>query len=266
MFTPLLNTFVLAFTDASTIGGGTFTGLANFEEMFSSASFWEAVGHTGLYVLLATPFIVGISIGLAILINTRMRGAGIVRPILFSPLVLPMAVVALMFQYVLASDGLANQLLQGLHLVAAPVPFLTNTHLALISCVIVTIWKGCGLYTMILLAALQNVSRELNEAAELDGASWLRRTFSVTIPQISGTISLVTVLTAISALRAFTEPYVLTAGGPGTSSTTIVVHLFSKGIAPGTEAGYASAISLVLFVFVLAVSSASWLLTRKGRA
>jgi ABC-type sugar transport system permease subunit len=265
LFLPLGNTFVLAFTNASTVGGGVFTGLANFETIFSSAGFWDATAHTGLYIVLATPLLAGISLGLAILINTKMRGAGIVRPILFSPLVMPMAVVALMFQYVLSSDGLVNQILSGLNLISEPIPFLTSSHLALISSVIVTVWKGCGLYTLILLAALQNVSRELDEAAELDGANWLRRTVSVTIPQIRGTIGLVAGLAAIAALRAFTEPYVLTGGGPGTSSTTIVLYLFTKGVAPGTQAGYASAISLVLFVVVLLFASISWAATRKGR-
>jgi putative chitobiose transport system permease protein len=266
LFLPLVNTFVLAFTDASTIGGGTFTGLDNFVRIFTSAAFWDATAHTGIYMVLATPLIVAISLGLAILINTKMRGAGIVRPILFSPLVMPMAVVALMFQYVLSSDGLVNQILQGLSVVSTPVPFLTSSQLALVSAVLVTVWKSCGLYTLILLAALQNVSKELDEAAELDGASWGRRTWSVTIPQITGTIGLVAILAAIAALRAFTEPYVLTGGGPGTSSTTVVLYLFSKGISPGTEAGLASAISLVLFVFVLIVSAVSWMFTRRKAA
>ncbi|WP_396643882.1 carbohydrate ABC transporter permease [Microbacterium sp.] len=263
LFLPLLNTFVLAFTDASTIGGGTFTGIDNFVRIFSSASFWDATAHTGIYMILATPLIAGISLALAILLNTKMRGMGIVRPILFSPLVMPMAVVALMFQYVLSSNGLVNQILQGLSIVSAPVPFLTSTQLALVSAVLVTVWKSCGLYTLILLAALQNVSRELDEAAELDGAAWGRRTWSITLPQIQGTIGLVAILAAIASLRAFTEPYVLTGGGPGTSSTTVVLYLFSKGISPGTEAGLASAISLVLFALVLVVSAVSWIFSRR---
>lgn len=265
LFLPLANTFVLAFTNASTVGGGVFTGLANFRAIFSSAQFWEATGHTGIYMALATPLIVGISLSLALLVNTKMRGTGIVRPILFSPLVMPMAVVALMFQYVLSSDGLVNQVLRGLSVVSEPVPFLTSSHLALFSAILVTVWKSCGLYTLILLAALQNVSRELDEAAELDGAGWPRRTWSVTIPQIRGTVGLVAVLSAIAALRAFTEPYVLTGGGPGTSAQTVVLFLFTKGISPGTQAGFASAVSLVLFAFVLVVSALSWAITRKGR-
>ncbi|MFC0624426.1 carbohydrate ABC transporter permease [Kribbella deserti] len=265
LFLPLANTFVLAFTNASTIGGGTFTGLANFSELLSDATFWHAVGRTFLYLLVSVPALVILSTGLAVLVNTRLRGAGVIRPLLFSPMVLPLAVIAVVFQYLLNSDGLVNKILQGLRIVSGPVPFLTDPGLALFSLTLVTIWKGCALYTLITLAALQNVSSELDEAGQLDGAGWLRRTVSVTLPQIRGTTAMIAILAAIATLRVFTEPYVITGGGPGDATQTIVVYLFQKGISPGTDAGYASAISLVLFVFVLLVSALSWRFSRRTR-
>ncbi|NED96640.1 sugar ABC transporter permease [Phytoactinopolyspora alkaliphila] len=266
LFLPLINTFVLAFTNASTIGGGTFVGLSNFTTLASDGAFWAAVGRTFLYMAVAVPAITVISLSVAVLVNTSVRGASIVRPILFSPLVMPMAVVAVVFQYVLSSDGLANQLLQGLRITTAPVPFLNDSDLALFSLMSVTVWKGCALYTLILLAALQNVSRDLDEAAQLDGASWWKRTLRVTLPQVQGTTTLVAILAAIATLRVFTEPFVMTGGGPGSSTETIVLYLFQRGINPGTDAGYASAVSLVLFVFVLAVAAVSWLVSRRDRA
>lgn len=266
LFVPLVNTFVLAFTNASTIGGGTFTGVTNFVRLAEDSAFWDSVGHTFLYMLITVPIITGLSLTIAILINTSVRGASIVRPILFSPMVMPMAVVALMFQYLLKSDGLVNQVLQGLHVVSAPVPFLNDSNLALFSLMLVSIWKSCGLYTLILLAALQNVSKELDEAAELDGANWLQRTTRITLPQVSGTTILIVILSAVAALRVFTEPFVMTGGGPGNATQTVVLYLFQKGISPGTNAGYASAVSLVLFAFVLIVSGISWLISRRNRA
>jgi putative chitobiose transport system permease protein len=266
LFLPLANTFVLAFTNASTIGGGTFIGLANFTELLSDGGFWRSVGRSFVYVLVSVPALTVGSLSLAILLNTRLRGSAIVRPLLFSPMVMPLAVVAVMFQYVLKSDGLINQVLRGLRLVSTPVPFLNDSDLALFSLMLVTVWKGCALYTLVTLAALQNVSPQLDEAAQLDGASWLRRTLSVTLPQIRGTTALIVILASIATLRVFTEPYVITGGGPGESTQTIVVYLFQKGVSPGTDAGYASAISLVLFVFVLAVSGLSWLVARRVNA
>ncbi|WP_165367646.1 carbohydrate ABC transporter permease, partial [Phytoactinopolyspora endophytica] len=181
LFLPLVNTFVLAFTDASTVGGGTFTGVDNFATLAADGAFWAAVGRTFLYMAITVPVITVVSLAIAVLVNTSVRGASLVRPILFSPMVMPMAVVALMFQYVLSSDGLANQILQGLRITTSPVPFLNDSDLALFSLMIVTVWKGCALYTLILLAALQNVSRELDEAAQIDGASWPVRTLRVTL-------------------------------------------------------------------------------------
>ncbi|MFJ5993149.1 carbohydrate ABC transporter permease [Lentzea sp. NPDC092896] len=266
LFTPLLNTFVLAFTNASTVGGGRFTGLDNFATLFADDDFWAAAGRTFVYALVTVPLIVAISTSLAVLVNTSLRGSAIVRSLLFSPMVMPLATVAVMFQFVLRSDGLANRVLQGLNVISAPLPFLTSSHLALISLTVVSVWRGCALATLITLAALQNVSREQDEAARIDGAGWLRRTWSVTLPQIRGTTLLVAVLTSISALRVFTEPYVMTGGGPGDATETIVLYLFEKGVAPGTQAGYASAISLVLFVFVLAAAAVTWSASRRRTA
>lgn len=266
LFTPLANTFVLAFTNVSTIGGGRFVGLANFAALAQDAAFWAAVGRTFVYMACTVPVIVALATGLALLVNTKLRGSSAVRTLLFSPMVMPLATVAVMFQFVFRSDGLANQLLIGLNVIAQPLPFLTSSTLALVSLMIVTIWKGCALSTLITLAALQNVSEELHEAAVLDGARWLRRTWSVTLPQIRGTTVLVAVLVAIGVLRVFTEPFVITGGGPGGATETIVLYLFTKGISPGTQAGYASAISLVLFAFVLVAAAVTWALTRRGRA
>ncbi|WP_433471468.1 carbohydrate ABC transporter permease [Saccharomonospora azurea] len=263
LFLPLINTFVLSFTDAQTIGGGRFVGLDNFARLAADAQFWAAVGRSVLYVAVVVPTITALSLSLALLINTTIRGSAIVRGILFSPFVLPMAIVAMMFDWLLSSDGMINQLLEALHVVNEPVRFLSDPSLALFSIMAVTIWKSTALYTLILLAALRNVSQELDEAAELDGAGWLRRTWQVTLPQIRGTTILIAILAAVASIRAFTEPYVMTGGGPGRSTETLVLYLYRNGISPGTDAGYASAISLFLFFMVVLVSVARWLATRR---
>lgn len=264
LFLPLVNTFILSFTNAQTVGGGHFIGLDNFARLAADSQFWAAVGRSALYVIVVVPTITALSVSLALLINTAIRGTAVVRGILFSPLVLPMAIVAMMFDWLLQSDGMINQMLAALRLIDAPVRFLSDPSLALFSVMAVTIWKSAGLYTLILLAALQNVSQELDEAAELDGAGWLRRTWRVTLPQIRGTTVLIGILAAIASIRVFTEPYVMTGGGPGRSTETLVLYLYRNGISPGTDAGYASAISLFLFLMVVIVSVARWLATRRN--
>lgn len=263
LFVPLVNTFILSFTDAQTIGGGSFIGLENFQRLASDPLFWSATGRSVLYMAVVVPTITALSVSLALLINTGLRGSGVVRGILFSPLVMPMAIVAMMFEWFYRSDGMINQMLHAVHLVNEPVRFLSDPSIALFSIMVVTIWKSSGLYTLILLAALQNTSKELDEAAELDGAGWLRRTWQITLPQVRGTIVLVGILAAIAAIRVFTEPYIMTGGGPSRTTETIVLYLYRNGIAPGTDAGYASAISLFLFSVVVIISAARWLATRR---
>lgn len=263
LFLPLINTFILSFTNVQTIGGGTFTGFDNFVRMAADGQFWAAAGRSILYVAVVVPVITALSLSLALLINTTIRGTAVVRGLLFSPLVLPMAIVAMMFEWLLRSDGMINQMFQALSLTDSPVQFLSDPSIALFSVMAITIWKNAALYTLILLAALQNVSQDLDAAAELDGAGWLRRTVKVTLPQIRGTTILISILAAIASIRVFTEPYVMTGGGPGRSTETLVLYLYRSGISPGTDAGYASAISLCLFLMVVIVSAARWIAIRR---
>lgn len=263
LFLPLFNTFILSFTNAQTIGGGSFIGIDNFTRLASDSQFWAAAGRSVLYVVIVVPVITALSLSLALLINTTIRGTAAVRGLIFSPLVFPMAIVAMMFEWLLQSDGMINQMFQALSLIDSPIRFLSDPSVALFSVMAITIWKNAALYSLILLAALQNVSGELDEAAELDGAGWLRRTVSVTLPQIRGTTILIGILAAIASIRVFTEPYVMTGGGPGRSTETLVLYLYRNGISPGTDAGYASAISLCLFLLVVIVSVARWLATRR---
>ncbi len=262
LFVPLGNTFILSFTDASSVGGGHFTGLSNIWRLMSDTEFWQSCVHTLVYIVVTVPVTLGLSLALALLVDTSIRGSGVARSILFSPLVTPLAVVALVWEWMFRSDGLVNAVLQALHVVSRPLPWLTDPRLALVSVMIVTVWKGCGLYVLVLLAALQNASSELGEAAEVDGAGWLRRIWSITLPQLRPSVVLVVVLSAITAMRVFTEPYVMTSGGPGTSTETIVLYLFRVGISPGTDAGYASTISLFLFAVVIVFGAGRHLMNK----
>ncbi|MGC0144998.1 carbohydrate ABC transporter permease [Pseudactinotalea sp. Z1732] len=263
LFAPLINTFVLSFTNVRTIGGGQFIGVDNFVRLASDPAFHAAVGRSLLYVAVVVPTITALAIGLALLLNTLMRGTTLVRTIVFSPMVMPMAIVAILFEWLLRSDGMINQMLIAVNAINQPIRFLSDPSIAIFSLMTVTLWKGVALYTLILLAALQNASQELEEAAELDGAGWLRRTVSVTLPQIRGTTLLIAILAAISSIRTFTEPYVMTGGGPGRSTETVVFYLFRQGVSPGTDAGYASAISVFLFALVVVVSLLRFLASRR---
>jgi putative chitobiose transport system permease protein len=250
---PFVNTAVLSFTDAKVLGGGAFTGLANFQKMIDDPMFWVALRNSALYVVGVVPFLVVLPLLVAILVQRQIPGVGFFRAAFFTPVVASIVVVGLIWTWLLDSRGLVNNVLHALHVITQPVPFLTDQTLLLISSMLVTIWKGLGYYMIIYLAALANVPKELHEAAEVDGAGPVRRFVSVTVPMIRSTMVLVGALSAVAAFRVFSEVYILSdnSGGPAGQDTTLVMLIKQVGTGLSGNAGYASALSLVLFILTL---------------
>ncbi|MGW7099573.1 carbohydrate ABC transporter permease [Streptomyces sp. NPDC054838] len=253
---PFLNTVILSFTDARILRGGRFTGFANYRRAFLDPDFWLATGNSVLYLLVVVPCLVLLPLALAVLVRTKIPGIGFFRSAFYTPVIASAVVVGLMWQWVLRSDGLVNMVLRGLHLVSEPVPFLTDSTMLLVSAMTVTVWKGLGYYMVFYLAALGNVSVSLYEAAALDGAGAVRRFFSVTVPQVKPMMLLVGTLSAISALRVFTEIYILggESGGPGGGARTLPFLIRQVGLGFSGETGYACAVSLLLFLLTLVFS------------
>ena len=252
---PFLNTAVLSFTDAKLIVGGKFTGFANFARMIDDPLFWTALRNCGLYVLGCVPPLVILPLLIAVLVHTTLPGITFFRAAFYTPVVASVVVAGLIWSWMLDTKGLVNSILQWLHLVTAPVPFLSDETLILISAMLLTIWKGLGYYMIVYLAALSTVPRELYEAAEIDGAGAVRRFLSVTVPHLRSTMVLVGAISAVSAFRVFTELYVLTgsnnSGGPGGADISMVMLIRSVGTGLDGQLGYGSALSLVLFVLTL---------------
>lgn len=251
---PFVNTIVLSFTNARTIGGGSFTGLANFERLVQDDQFWLSFRNTLLYVVVVVPLLVILPLLVAVLVERKVPGIGFFRSVFYSPVVASMVVVGLIWSWLLSSDGLVNWVLRTLQIVSEPLPFLTDSTLLLFSAMLVTVWKGLGYYMVVYLAALGNVPKELHEAAAVDGAGTIRRFVSVTIPSVRPTMLLVGVLSAIAAMKIFAEVYVLSSGsaGPGGEARTLVYTIREVGLGLSGEVGYASAMSLALFVLTLA--------------
>jgi multiple sugar transport system permease protein len=259
---PAINTAVLAFTNTRSIGGGSFTGLENFARLVADGDFRNALWHSLLYVVGVVPLLVALPLLLAVLVDSKLPFVAFFRVVFFTPVVASMVVVALIWDWVLRSDGLFNYVLQRLSIINEPVGWLTDPQIALFSVMAVTVWKGLGYYMVIYLAGLQNVPRELYDASKVDGAGPVRRFVSITVPLLRPTMVLVGALSAVSALKVFTEVFVLTGGGPARASQTLVPYIYERGITPGLELGYASAMSLVLFLLVLGFSLAGQRLGR----
>ncbi|WP_353113091.1 sugar ABC transporter permease [Microbacterium sp.] len=250
---PFLNTIVLAFTDARPLRPVEFVGLENFARLFSDDRFVYALTTSLVYVVVCVPLLTFLPLLLALLVHRKIPAIGFFRTTFYFPVIASAVVVAIVWEFLFSGSGTINQALQFFGFADRPVEFLSDRWL-LIGCAIgLTVWKGLGYYMVVYLAALGNVGRELHEAAAMDGAGAWRRFWSVTVPGVRGPMMLVSVLVCVAAMRVFTELYVLSngSGGPGGRAMSMVMLIQSMGKGLNGQVGYASAISLVLFLLTL---------------
>lgn len=251
---PLVYDVIMSFFNTSLVlpGLGSFAGLANYGELFSDSRFWQAMWHTILFTLVSTPPLVVIALFLAIMVNRIKHGQWFFRLAFFLPYILPSAVIALIWTW-LYEPGYG--LIDGFfHLLGLGAPgWLSSPSLALYSIVIVTVWWTIGFNFVLYLAGLQEIPRDIFEAAALDGASQWKQTWRITLPMLGRTTTLVVVLQVIASLKIFDQVYLITAGGPNYASRTAIEYIYDTGFT-SQRVGYASAASLVLFVVILVVS------------
>ena len=251
-FIPFFQTIILSFQDYSTsIYHPTYVGLQNYIKLMQAPIFYKVLFNTFVYLFIAVPILAIIPLFLAILINQKMRGMTLYKILIYLPVIVSIVVAAIAFKWLYAEQGILNYVIGSLGF--APVGWLTDTRFALISVIVVTIWKGIGYYMMIYLAALMSVPKELYEACDIDGATPLKKHLTVTIPHIMPTIALVSTISAISAMKVFAEIYVMTKGGPLSSSKTIVYYIYERAF-ENLDLGYASAMAVVLLIIVMIFS------------
>ncbi|WP_367113093.1 carbohydrate ABC transporter permease [uncultured Tessaracoccus sp.] len=250
---PFLNTIILSFTNARPLRGGTFVGLANYQELFADPQFLSTLQVTFVYVLGCVPLLTLLPLGLALLMQHALPGLSFFRTVAYFPVIASVVAVALIWQWMFESRGIINQAVQYLGLTDEPVPFLVDRWSVVAVAIALTVWRGLGYYMVVYLAALANVEPELHEAAALDGAGAFRRFLNVTIPGVRGAMLLIMALISVSAMRIFSELYMMTngTGGPGGESSSIVMLIKQVGSGLTGRLGYASAISVVLFFLTL---------------
>ena len=251
-FIPFFQTIGLSFNDYSTsIYNPTFVGFDNYIKILHSKLFYQVMANTFLFLVVAVPFLVIFPLFIAILINQKIRGITLYKILIYLPVIVSIVVAAIAFKWLYAQDGILNYFI-GL-LGFNPIGWLTDSRFALYSVAVVTIWKGIGYYMMIYLAALMGVPQELYEACDIDGANFIQKHLTVTIPQIMPTIVLVSTISLISAMKVFVEIYVMTKGGPLNSSKTIVYYIYERAF-ENLDLGYASALAVILLVIIMAFS------------
>jgi multiple sugar transport system permease protein len=258
---PIVASLLLGFYDWPVIGDHTFTGLKNYESLLSSAEFKTAVINTIVFVVLYVPLNILVSLGLAVWISPRIRPRGLYRTIFFIPVVTPVVANAAIFSLILAPNGLVDSLMQTWFGVQAP-NFLGSKTWAMPAVVLLSIWQGFGYNMLVFSAALDNVPTTLTEAATIDGAGASARFFRIVLPLITPSIFFAVVLTLISSFQVFTQAYVLTGGGPGNATTTMVLYLYEQGF-QFYNLGLASAIAWVLFIIILIITIFQFIGQRK---
>lgn len=251
-FIPFFQTVILSFQDYSNnIYNADWVGLANYWEIFKNPIFYKVMLNTFIYLIVAVPILAIIPLFLAILINQKIRGITLYKILIYLPVIVSVVVAAIAFKWIYAEQGVLNYLLSVFHIPA--IGWLTDPKYAIYSVILLTIWKGIGYYMMIYLAALMSVPKDLYEACNIDGAGFLRKHLTVTVPHIMPTIALVTTISSISAMKIFAEIYVMTKGGPLNSTKTIVYYIYEKAF-ENLDLGYASAMAVILLVVVMVFS------------
>ena len=236
---------------SSSIYNPAFVGIDNYIKLFQSPVFYKVLWNTFIYLFAAVPILAIFPLFLAILINQKIRGVTLYKILIYLPVIVSIVVAAIAFKWLYADQGILNYLVTSLGF--EPIGWLTDPKYALYSVIIVTIWKGIGYYMIIYLAALMSVPQELYEACDIDGANFLTKHLTVTVPHIMPTIALVTTISAISAMKVFAEIYVMTKGGPLNSSKTIVYYIYERAF-ENLDLGFASAMAVILLVIVMIFS------------
>ncbi|MEP7325302.1 MAG: sugar ABC transporter permease [Gemmatimonadota bacterium] len=253
---PVLAALALSFTDFDLYSIGDFAnirfvGLANYDALIHNPVFWLALKNTFYFALVTGPLTVSISLGAALLVNAPLvRARGLFRTIYFTPFVTTLVAVAIVWRYMYHPQyGLLNAFLGffGVH----PVNWLGDPHWAMPAIIMMATWKNFGYNMLILIAGLQSIPEELYEAARLDGAGSIRRFRHVTLPMLGPTLLFVAVITMIGYFQVFTEPYVMTQGGPLKATTTVVLLMYEEGFRwwrMGVAASYAFALFIIILV------------------
>jgi len=243
------------------VGLDNFTGLLSGDSPFATP-FWDGMQATAIFTLGSVPLLLVLPLLVAMAMNLKFRGRNFFRAMYFAPYVLGVAVIAVLWRYLLDTNiGLVNHYLDLVGL-SAVTPWLTQLPWAWISLIGVTIWWTLGFNTVIYLAALQDISPELYEAAKMDGATAMQRFTNVTLPGLRPVLLFVTSVTIIASVNMFGQAYLMTQGGPGQETRTAIYQIAETGLT-SFNSGVASAMSLIFSVFLSAVSLAVFFLFRE---
>ena len=264
---PVIASLVLSLMDWSLLSPPSFAGLDNYKRLVTDPEARHALQVTFVYLIGAVPLGLFTSLGLALAMNTRIRGIGLFRTVYFIPVVSSMVAVGLMFRWIFNTEfGILNYALNGFF-DAFNIPlrgpaWLQDPGWAMPAIILMTVWKTAGYNMVILLAGLQGISEHYYEAAMIDGAGRWSRFVHITIPLLSPTIFFVVIVSMIGSFQVFDQAFILTLGGPARSTVTLVYYLYENAF-QWSRMGYAAAVAWFLFLVIFIFTFAQWTLQKR---
>ena len=263
---PVAAGFALSLTDfdiyaLADLANLRFVGLDNYARLVETPLFWHALGNTLYFVVVGVPLSIGLSLAAALLLDSRLAHfKPLFRTALFAPVVTTIVAVAVVWRYLFHTRyRMVNYALEQAGI--GPIDWLGDPQWAMPTIILLAVWKNFGYNMVILLAGLQAIPGTLYEAARIDGASWWRQIVHITLPMLGPTLLMVAILTTAGYFQLFAEPYVMTQGGPLRSTVSVLYFMYEEGF-KWWNFGAASAVALLLFALVFAVT---WMLMRLGR-
>ncbi|MFG6117965.1 carbohydrate ABC transporter permease [Thalassobacillus sp. B23F22_16] len=262
---PMGAAFYYSFTDfyILTPDDVSFIGLENFKYIVEDAQFRQAFWNTVYFSVIVVPVQLSVALGLALLINKKLRFRVFFRTAFFSPVVMSLVVVSILWTFMYnPNEGLINQLLQTVGI--PPQPFLTSPDQAMNSIIVMSVWQGAGFQMMIFLAGLQNIPNHLYEAADIDGASSWQKFWHITLPGLRNIALFIFITISIAAFKLLVQPMIMTQGGPLGTTKSLVYHIYETGF-NYRDVGYASAMAVVFTVIVLVITIIQRVLIKEER-
>ena len=248
---PLIFSFILIFHKWNIITPMEFVGTRNFERLFQDTQFFKAVTNTLLFLVIHIPLQIIFALILAVFLNQKLKMRGLFRAVFFLPVVVSGVVITILWMQLYSNEtGLFNLILHKLGL--AGIPWINDPAYAMPSIAVMATWKNVGLYVVLFLVGLQNIPVSLYEAAQTDGANEWQKFFYITIPGLNNSMILVVILSTIGGFSLFIEPFVMTAGGPMSSTLSAILYIYNQAFYFG-HMGYAATLGFVFAFFVLIV-------------
>jgi raffinose/stachyose/melibiose transport system permease protein len=230
-----------------------FIGLKNYQAAFASSVFWGALGNNVTVIILSLTIQIPFSLALAVLLNRRFRGRAVFRLLFFVPYVLSEAITGIVFRLLLQPDSVFDAIVKSAGLGSFLTDWLGDTSIVMFTLFVIITWKYFGFHMIIMLAGLQGIPKELEEAAYIDGADRRQAFRFITLPLLGPTIRVSIFLSVIGALQLFDMVWVTTGGGPVNASNTMAINMFKTGFVK-QQMGYGSALAVILFLLALVVA------------